>query len=103
VTNLYSDIPASLPSEVLQNLLTAPSCRVARIISHGHASPLDAWYDEDEGEWILLVQGAARLQFENEAIELQPGDFVNIPAHKRHRVAWTTPGEPTIWLAVYYG
>jgi cupin 2 domain-containing protein len=36
-------------------------------------------------------------------VEMKPGDFLNIPAHRRHRVEWTTPGEPTIWLAVHYG
>ena len=30
------------------------------------------------------------------------GDFVNIPAHRKHRVEWTTVDEPTIWLAVFY-
>ncbi len=33
---------------------------------------------------------------------MKPGDFVNIPAHKKHRVEWTTPDELTIWLAVFY-
>jgi cupin 2 domain-containing protein len=36
-------------------------------------------------------------------IEMKPGDFVNVAAHKKHRIDWTTPDEPTIWLAVYYG
>ena len=46
--------------------------------------------------------GAARLRFEEHVIELEPGDYVDIPAHKKHRVEWTTPDEPTVWLAVYY-
>jgi len=51
----------------------------------------------------LIVK--AKLLFEggNEPVEMGPGDFVNIPAHKRHRVEWTTEEEPTIWLAVFYG
>jgi cupin 2 domain-containing protein len=48
------------------------------------------------------MKGAARLRFDDEAIEMKSGDFVNVPAHKRHRVDWTSPHEPTIWLAVYH-
>jgi cupin 2 domain-containing protein len=51
---------------------------------------------------VLVVQGAARLQFEDETAELRTGDWINIPAHRKHRVEWTTPDEPTIWLAVFY-
>jgi cupin 2 domain-containing protein len=36
-------------------------------------------------------------------IEMQAGDFLNIPAHQRHRVEWTIPGQKTIWLAIHYG
>jgi len=63
------------------------------------------WYDQNEHEWVVVLKGAARLQFEgdDELLEMRPGDYVNIPAHKRHRVEWTTPEEPTVWLAVHYG
>ena len=50
----------------------------------------------------MVLQGAARLQFEDRVVELLTGDYVNIPAHTRHRVEWTSPDEPTVWLAVFY-
>ena len=55
-------------------------------------------------EWVIVLKGEAKLLFENndEPIHLKPGDFVNIPAHRKHRVEWTTPDEPTVWLAVFY-
>ena len=85
-------------------LLSEPGIRIERIVSLGHASPEGFWYDQEEGEWVLLLKGAARLRFEGgEPIELQPGSFVNIPAHRRHRVEWTDPGGPTVWLAVHCG
>lgn len=99
--NLLAEIPASLPQELLQTLLERPGLRIERIVSHGHASPPDFWYDQEEHEWVLLVQGAARLQFEDRTVELLPGDYRYIPAHQRHRVAWTTPDEATIWLAIF--
>ena len=73
--------------------------------SYGHASPRDLWHDQPEHEWVVLLKGAARLRFagQDQPVELTRGDFVNIPAHHRHRVEWTTPDEPTIWLAVHYG
>ena len=101
--NLFADLPRQLPDELVTTLLDATNVRMERIVSHGHASPDGFWYDQDQHEWVLVLKGAARLCFESEIVDLKPGDFVNIPAHKKHRVEWTTPDEPTIWLAVYYG
>ena len=102
-TNLFSDLPQHLPQELVQTLLTAAQVRIERIVSHGHASPEGFWYDQDQHEWVIVLKGAARLRFEDGTIEMKPGDFINIPAHKRHRVEWTTPDEQTVWLAVFYG
>lgn len=100
--NLLSQIPATLPDELITTLLEADNIRIERIVSHGQTSPENFWYDQDQDEWVMLVKGAARLQFQNEAIEMTAGDFVNIPAHRRHRVEWTDPDQLTIWLAVFY-
>lgn len=101
--NLFADLPAHLPDELISTLLGAANVRIERIISHGHASPADFWYDQPQAEWVIVLKGAARLQFEDGAVEMKPGDFVNIPAHRKHRVEWTTTDEPTIWLAVHFG
>jgi cupin 2 domain-containing protein len=104
LANLFADIPDALPEELIQVLLSKSGFRIERIVSLGHTSPEGFWYDQETDEWVLLVKGAARLRFDGqETIELRPGMFVNIPAHRRHRVEWTAPGEPTIWLAVHYG
>jgi cupin 2 domain-containing protein len=102
MNNLFTGIPPALPKEVVEVLVKATNLRIERIVSHGHASPPGFQYNQDQNEWVLLVSGAARLRFEDEVIDLKPGDFINIPAHQRHRVEWTTPDEPTIWLAVFY-
>ena len=102
-TNLFADLPASLPEELFQTLLSAPGLRIERIVSLGHANPEGFWYDQAEHEWVLLLSGAARLRFEGEeALEMGPGSFVNIPARRRHRVEWTDPKRPTVWLAIHY-
>lgn len=100
---MLRDLPPSLPKELCETLLQTANLRIERIVSHGHASPAGFWYDQPEGEWVLLLAGAARLEFDDKKLDLQPGDYVNIPAHQRHRVAWTTPDEPTVWLAIFYG
>jgi len=104
MNNLFSDIPTSRPKELTEVLAEATSIRIERIVSHGHASPEGYWYDQDENEWVVVLKGRAKLLFEgdDEPLEMRPGDFVNIPAHKRHRVEWTTEAEPTVWLAVFY-
>jgi cupin 2 domain-containing protein len=102
VKNAFDDLPEHLPKELVQALLSAAHVRIERIVSHGHASPDDFWYDQAQHEWVIVLKGAARLQFEDGIVEMRPGDFVNIPAFKKHRVDWTTPDEPTVWLGVIY-
>jgi cupin 2 domain-containing protein len=103
LTNIFDDLPQHLPKEVVQTLIQAADVRIERIISHGHASAPDSWYDQAQHEWVIVLKGAARLQFEDEMVEMKPGDFINIAAFRKHRVDWTTPHEPTIWLGVRYG
>lgn len=103
VKNIFDDLPQHLPKEVVQTLIRAADVSIERIISHGHASAPDFWYDQPQHEWVIVLKGAARLQFEDGMVEMKPGDFMNIPAFKKHRVDWTTPNEPTIWLGVRYG
>jgi cupin 2 domain-containing protein len=35
-------------------------------------------------------------------VEMGAGDHLVLPAHRRHRVAWTDPDEETTWLAVFW-
>jgi cupin 2 domain-containing protein len=101
--NLLADLPSYMTEEVLQTLLVTPAVRIERIASYGNASPAGFWFDQDMHEWVMLITGAARLQFEGEPpVEMTAGSFINIPAHQRHRVDWTDPDQPTIWLAIHY-
>ncbi|MCA9041262.1 MAG: cupin domain-containing protein [Planctomycetaceae bacterium] len=102
--NLFKNIPDHLPEELLEVLATCHNVRIERIVSQGHSSPDDFWYDQDEAEWVLLLAGAAQLTLQepDEIITLQSGDYLLIPAHRKHHVDWTSPEEPTIWLAVFF-
>lgn len=103
-SNLLRDLPDAHNGEAVEILLEAPGTRIERVVSLGQASPPGFWYDQDEAEWVLLLAGAARLRFADEAADrvLGPGDHLHIAAHRRHRIEWTDPRAPTIWLAVFH-
>ncbi|MES9858454.1 MAG: cupin domain-containing protein [Sedimenticola sp.] len=102
--NLLENIPADLTDEVVEILLESEHLRIERIVSRGHSSPETDWYDQGEHEWVLLLQGEAKLKFEedNKVLLMEEGDSINIPAHQKHRVEWTAPDRETIWLALFY-
>ena len=104
VENVFSSIPADIPRELFQDILIAGRFKIERIVSRGHASPEGFWYDQDQNEWVILLKGGAGLRFEgkDDIRELVPGDYVNIPAHVKHRVEWTDPDTETVWIAVMY-
>ena len=103
--NLLQDIPKDLSIEHSNPIchLGNDAVRIERIISHGQASPPGYWYDQDEDEWVLLLEGKAQLTIEDrdEPLVLTPGDSVLLPAHCRHRIDWTAENRLTIWLAVF--
>jgi cupin 2 domain-containing protein len=102
--NVFANVADKLPAERIDELLLARNVRIERIVSTGHATAPDAWYDQDRAEWVLLLAGSAGLIFEGETapVRLEPGSYVHIDAHVRHRVAWTDPSVPTVWLAIHY-
>jgi cupin 2 domain-containing protein len=102
--NVFADIPTTLADELIEVLAATGAVRIERIVSMGHASPQGFWYDQETDEWVLLLRGAARVRFEgdDQHVVMKPGDFLNIAAHRRHRVEWTDPLQPTIWLAVHW-
>jgi cupin 2 domain-containing protein len=103
LTDLFAEIPADRSEELFQTLLDTPSVRIERIVSQGQSSPEGFWYDQEDHEWVVLLKGAAKLTLEGVgSVDLRPGGFVNIPAHQRHRVEWTDPTQPTVWLAIHY-
>jgi cupin 2 domain-containing protein len=96
-------LPALLADEHYTTLAQGKGVRIERIVSEGQATAPGFWYDQAQAEYVLMLSGRARLEIEGQPeLELGSGDWVDIPAHVRHRVAWTTPDERTVWLAVFY-
>ena len=104
MSNLFDGLPRALPAERVDVLVETPAFRLERIVSTGHATPVGEWLAQERDEWVLVLRGGAGLRFEGEAGPhvLRPGDHVVIPARRRHRVEWTDPAEPTVWLALHY-
>jgi cupin 2 domain-containing protein len=102
--NLLADLPERLTEELFLTLADRGDAKIERIVSTGQASPPGFWYDQSWTEWVFLIAGSAGLLFEGESAArvLKPADFVEIPAHARHRVEWTDAAQPTVWLAVHF-
>lgn len=103
--NIFAALPADRGAEHFDTLVKLGDGRVERIVSFGQCSPEGFWYDQDHHEWVIVLRGRGTLQIEgrHQPIDLGPGDYIELPARTRHRVAWTTAEEPTIWLAVHHG
>jgi cupin 2 domain-containing protein len=104
IKNIFSGIREQIPEETFETIIKTDQFKIERIISSGQSTGKGKWYDQDVDEWVILLKGSAGLLFESnkEEIIMKPGDYINIPAHQKHRVEWTDLKEETIWLAVRY-
>jgi len=101
--NILNNIPDDLRQEYFETLVTTGMVRIERIISKGHASPAGEWYDQERNEFVLVLKGAGKLEFEDgRMVSMEAGDWLEIPAGSRHRVAWTDETSETVWLAIHY-
>ncbi len=101
--NIFSSLPKNLDQEIFECLIESKDLKIERIISKGHTSPETGGYDQEQNEWVIVLQGNAIIEFENQkSMKLCAGDYLNIPAHTKHKVSWTDPEMETIWLAIHY-
>jgi cupin 2 domain-containing protein len=94
------ELPAPL-EETFEPLLSRHDVLIERITSHGNVTPTDKPYCQTRDEWVMVVSGAARLRMAGREHVLNPGDHLFIPAGVEHWVTYTSPSEPTVWLAVH--
>jgi len=104
--NIFESIPERLDDELIESLFKNEKINIERIVSKGHRSPENAWYDQIFDEWVIVLKGAATLEFESlktsdRTISLTSGDYIYIAAHTKHKVTWTDPNLETVWLAVH--
>lgn len=104
INNLYGNIPAILDEEYFEVLLEDEKFFLERIVSEGQSTPEGTWLCENSEEWVILLQGSAKLIFQpgNPAVTMIPGDYCIIPSEMKHRVEWTDPDIKTVWLALHW-
>ena len=101
--NIFTDIPKELKEELFEEIISNKNVKIERIVSEGHTSPKEGWYESKQNEWVMILQGEAILSFEDaEDVELKNGDYFNISALTKHKVSHTSKEQKTIWLAIYY-
>lgn len=101
--NIFDEVPLTLSEELINILQKTENVRIERIVSTGQVSPENEWYDQDENEWVILLDGYAGITFEgSKEILLSKGDYLFIPAHKKHRVSFATKHKKSVWLAVFF-
>lgn len=101
IGNVFSHISEASEEEQFDLIAKSPNCRIDRIVSAGHSSPKGFWYDQENDEFILLLQGEAVLEFEDRTITLKAGDYMRIPKNCKHRVEKTSIDPVCIWLCVF--
>lgn len=94
------NIPSKSSKEMFELVLKNKDIKIERIISYGQTSDKDFWYDQDEDEFVLVLEGNAKIRYDNgEIFELEKGSSLYIKAHTKHQVIYTA--NPTVWLAVF--
>jgi len=81
-------------------LAESGNVRIERIISTGQISD---WYDQDETEFVVLLEGNAVIEYDNgNSLAMSKGDTLTIKPRERHRVSFTSTEPPCVWLCVFY-
>lgn len=99
--NIFSNISEVGDEEQFSLLGKSPNCRIERIVSAGYSSPKEFWYDQENDEFIILIQGEATLEFEDGMVDMKAGDYLIIPKGRRHRIEKSSFEPACIWLCVF--
>ena len=100
---MFAAIPQNIPEELEQVLLANHQVSIKRIVSRGQSNPREGWYDQADNEWVVVLQGEGVLAFtDTDDVHLNAGDYCYIPAHRKHRVKWTSEEQATVWLAIHF-
>ncbi len=104
--SLLDNVLVDKENENFQDIIKDKNIRIERIVSNGQSSTEDFWYDQEQNEFVLLVEGHAILEIKEDnkikSIELIKNEYINIKAGVKHRVKYTDINKPTIWLAIFY-
>ncbi len=91
-------LPA-LDSEEFTTLLEHKNVKISRIVSN--TLQTEQTFCSDKDEWVIVLQGCAKLEMNDTVHKLTKGDSLFIPAHTEHKLLKTK--KVVVWLAVYIG
>jgi cupin 2 domain-containing protein len=101
--NIFKTNPEKPNEEIFEIILNNKNLKLERIITNGQTTPPGEWYNQENDEWVVLIQGSALILFENEKfIILNKGDHILIPKNCKHRVQWVDSNQECIWLALHF-
>jgi cupin 2 domain-containing protein len=86
-----------MSGEHIEEAIHIGGVAIEQILSGEVDKPVD--YDQDQDEWVVLLEGTAELEMNGERVLLEQGDWVLLPRRIPHRLIRTTQG--TNWIAVH--
>ena len=95
--NLYDFEVPDLDSEEFKSILNHKNVTIKTIISNTLETPQT--FEQDEDEWVVVLQGCAKIEINGKVHKLQKGDNLFIPAKQKHTLLKTK--KIVIWLAIY--
>ncbi len=100
--NIFEKPEVGGEQEVFEDLVKTDDFLVERIYTAKAFKQPGKWYYQEKDEWVLLLQGNAVLEFEEEKnVRLDKGDYIFIQAHKKHRIRQSSEKSNCIWLAIH--
>lgn len=99
--NIFDDVELPLGAEVIQEFFKHKNIRLEKIVSNQSSSPDDFLYDQEEDEWLIVLQGSATLLVEDKKVFLKSGDSYFLRKHQKHKVLETSAEGKTVWLACF--
>jgi cupin 2 domain-containing protein len=98
--NIFDLPELPLSAELVDILYENSNVRIERIISTGQTTD---WYDQDETEYVVLLEGNATIEYEDgSTVDLAKGDSLLLKPHEIHRVAYTSTDPACVWFCVFY-
>lgn len=100
IGNLLSSLPNLSGEELFETLHKQRGIRIERIVSP--ANTTTEIFDQDDDEWVALLQGEAVMRVGELTIRLKAGDYLMIPARTPHQVLKTSETPLCVWLAIHH-
>jgi|SRR3990172_9807156 len=100
IENIFADAPKNIDGEFVKRVSLSKDITVEGIIS-SESNVRSEIYDQNEWEFVVLLEGYAKLEFEDgNQVEMRKGDYIHIPPHSKHRILKTD--KDTKWLCMFY-